>query len=367
VQVFLSILLVSLASVGIVGVAARSALSVAFQNYLAGLPEGSGPGRGRMGRLLLGAAEQAFVSGVDRSVILAGIVAVAIAAVVSLMLAAYLALPLRRLEAAAGELAGGDLSHRVDVDGPVEVAALSEAFNSMADSLERAESLRRRLTADVAHELRNPLAAARAQAEGMVDGILAPDASRLASLVEDLSHLSALIDDLRELAVAEAGHMSYERERLDLSALARSEATRAEALLDDDVEMVLDLPGGVEVDADERRIAQVFRNLLSNAARHTRRGSVSVSVMTADGYAVVRVTDTGTGVDPADLPHIFERFYRADAARASDTGGAGLGLAISRAIVVDHGGEVFARSESGSGTTMGFRLPLAGQANRATT
>lgn len=358
-QVFLSILGVALVTALGVGYAAHATLSAAFDRYLAGLPEAMGmQGRGGRGRMMLGAAEQTFVADVDRSVVLAAALAVVVATVVALLLAAYLARPLRRLESAAGELAAGDLTHRVEVGGSEEVAALGSAFNSMADSLERAEELRRRLTADVAHELRNPLAAARAQAEGMVDGIVAPDEARLASLVEDLQHLSALIDDLQELAIAEAGRLRYELAPLDLAALGRREAERAKALLGPGVRMAVETPDTPPlVNGDERRLAQVLRNLLSNAARHTTAGSVTLSVAQEAGDVVVRVTDTGEGMSPEDLAHVFERFYRADSARATDTGGAGLGLAISRAIVRDHGGDVFATSEPGRGTTMGFRLP----------
>ncbi|MDZ4169663.1 MAG: ATP-binding protein [Coriobacteriia bacterium] len=364
-QVFLSILSVSLVSAGIVGLAARTSLITAFENYLSSLPAASGTGGGRrMGRLILSGAEQAFVSGVDRSVLIASLVAIGVSVVVALALAAYLARPIVRLEDAAHGLAGGDLDRRVDVDGPAEVAALGEAFNVMADSLARAEELRRRMTADVAHELRNPLAAARAQAEGMVDGVLARDDARLASLVEDLAHLSALIDDLQELAVAEAGHLGYDMRGIDLAVLVGRESERAEALLSEGVTLApYQGPNAPTIVlADERRIAQVMRNLLSNAARHTEVGTVGVSLAIEAGRAVVSVIDTGRGIDSEDLAHVFERFYRADAARASDTGGAGLGLAISRTIIIDHGGEVFARSTPGEGTTVGFSLPVHAEA-----
>jgi signal transduction histidine kinase len=359
-QVFLSILGVALSTVLMVGVFAHRALSTAFDRYLTSLPSGvGGPGR-MMGRRMLGSAEQVFVESVDQSVVAAGAIAVAVAAAVAILLAAYLARPIRRLETAARELTAGDLAHRVDVDGPAEVAALGEAFNAMAGSLEEAEELRRRLVADVAHELRNPLAAARAQAEGMVDGVIAADPARLDSLVEDLAHLSALIDDLQELAVAEAGRLRYEMATVELAVLARREAERARALLASGVTLRIEV--GEEpaiVSGDERRLAQVLRNLLSNAARHTREGSIAVEVESGSEGVTVRVVDTGEGIAPGDLEHVFERFYRADAARAADTGGAGLGLAISRTIVRDHGGDVFARSEPGRGTTVGFKLPLA--------
>ncbi len=357
-QVFLSILVVALGVVLAVGLIARNALSRAFDAYLATLPSPPGGGMHR-GRMMLGAAEQTFVASVDRSVYLGAAIAIVIAIIAALLIARYLSRPLRRLETAAEGLAAGDLSHRVDVQGPAEVAALGEAFNRMADSLEEAETLRRRLVADVAHELRNPIAAARAQAEGMAEGVLEVDPARLDSLVDDLHHLTVLVDDLQELSLAESGRLSYEMGPLDLTVLAAREAERAATTASPGV--IVSGPAGADaviVSADERRISQVLRNLLSNAIRHTAAGSVTVTVASFDGFADVRVTDTGEGIPAEDLPHVFERFYRADSSRSADTGGAGLGLAISSRIVEDHGGSVFAESREGSGATIGFRLPL---------
>ncbi len=189
-QMFISILLVALAAVLAVGLIARDALARAFDTYLATLPTPAGGMHMGRGRAMLGAAEQTFVATVDRSVYLGAFVAILIASVAALLLARYLSRPMRELETAAENLAAGDLAHRVEIVGPAEVAALGDAFNSMADSLEQAEILRRRLVADVAHELRNPIAAARAQAEGMAEGVLVADSARLDSLVDDLQHLS---------------------------------------------------------------------------------------------------------------------------------------------------------------------------------
>ena len=360
-QVFISILLVALGAVLAVGLIARNALSAAFDAYLASLPTPqAGMGGRQMGRVMLGAAEQTFVASVDRSVYLGAAVAVVVAAVVAFALARYLSRPIRRLEAGAENLAEGDLAHRVDVAGPVEVAALGDAFNRMADSLEEAEDLRRRLVADVAHELRNPIAAARAQAEGMSEGVLPVDPRGLESLVEDLQHLSALVADLQVLSVAEAGRLAYDMRLLDLDELVERETRRAAATAPSVVIVShIAAPTPLTVRGDDVRLAELLRNLLGNALRHTASGSVKVIVAArSDGRAEVRVADTGEGIPEKDLPYVFERFYRADGSRAADTGGAGLGLAIARRIVEDHGGNIFVESARGQGTTVGFRLPL---------
>jgi two-component system, OmpR family, sensor histidine kinase BaeS len=362
-QIFLSVLLVALGGVVAVGLVAREALSRAFDTYLAGLPApGGGMGGGlHMGRVMLGAAEQTFVASVDGSVFIGGAGVVVVAVVVALLLARYLNRPIRELENAAEQLAGGDLASRVRTAGPIEVAQLGEAFNRMADSLEQAEELRRRMVADVSHELRNPLAAARAQAEGMAEGVLAADPPRLESLADDLRHLSALVEDLQVLAVADAGRLHYNFATMDLGELARAEAKRAQASSPvGEVEVIASVSESFDVIGDELRLSQVIRNLLSNALRHTRRGSVDVTVQRDDdGWVELRVRDTGQGIPPEDLPHVFERFYRADTARAADTGGAGLGLAIAHRIVADHHGTAFAENNDGEGATVGFRLPPA--------
>ena len=363
-QMFLAILLVSLGAVLTVGLVARNALAGAFDAYLTSLPtpQGAMAGRQHMGRVMLGGAEQTFVASVDRSVYIGAIAAVVITAIVALLLARYLSRPIRTLEMAAEGLAEGDLAQRVQPAGPTEVAALGDAFNRMADSLEEAEVLRRRLVADVAHELRNPIAAARVHAEGMAEGVLPATQSRFEALVSDLGHLSALVNDLQQLAVAEAGQLRYDMAPLDLTELISRETSRAaESAADSLTVSAAGIETPVWIEGDDLRLSEVLRNLLSNAARHTPAGAVAGSVTTLpDQRAEVRVTDTGEGIPAEDLPYVFERFYRADAARASDTGGAGLGLAIARRIVEDHGGEVFAHNEPGGGATVGFRVPLAG-------
>jgi signal transduction histidine kinase len=359
-QVFLGVSAVALGAVATLGAITRAALSAAFDAYLLTRPMGvNAMGRPRAGRMMLGAAEESFIAAVDRSVVIGIVAALVLSIIAAYLIAAHLTRPIRSLEDAALALADGDLSSRVEVGGPEEISALGEAFNHMADTLEESEELRRRLVADVAHELRNPIAAARAQAEGMAEGVLAADPVRLESLVEDMVHLSALVDDLQELAVAEAGRLTYDMSDFDVSAFISREVDRASHIATPGVVVSAMLPAvPVRAHGDPRRLSEVMRNLLANAARHTAIGSITVEL--TDGEADIlriAVVDTGEGVPDADLPYIFERFYRADDARAADTGGAGLGLAISARIVSDHGGQVFAEKTPGGGATVGFTLP----------
>ena len=356
-RIFIAILAIALISVLATGLIARAALSREFESYIATFPDPMSSGRG-MGRMMLGAAEQTFLNGVDQGILISAVVAVAVAAIGAYLLARYLSRPLSELTHGARELASGDLDHRVDADGPQEVMDLAVAFNEMADSISEGEVLRRRLVADVAHELRNPIASLRAQIEGVDEGVLELDKARIRSLAEDVTHLSRLVDDLQELSLAEAGHLSYDKVDLDLAVLIDSEIIRMKPLVTEEVELRSETDGAPLIFADELRLTQVLRNMLSNATRHTATGSITVSTRLDGKDVVVEVTDTGEGISPEDLPYVFERFYRADAARSVSTGGAGIGLAIAKQIVVDHDGEVFAESEPGVRTTVGFRLPL---------
>ncbi len=360
-RIFLGTLSAGLGAVLAVSLVTREVFLRALSAYAQTLPSHRGMGMMGPGRAAaLGAAEQAFLASVDRGVLLGALVATVFAALAAFLLARSLSRPLAELEEGASVVAAGDLAHRVEVSGPGEIVALGESFNAMAGSLQRAEELRRRMVADVAHEIRNPLAAARVQAEGMAEGVLPAEPTRLDSLVEDLAHLSRIVDDLQELAVAEAGRLSYDMRPTDIAALASAETQRARNLARPGVEVRSRVPAEpVTVLGDEGRLSQVLRNLLGNALRHTIEGHIEVEVVTDGGFAEVLVHDTGPGIDAESLPHIFERFYRADSARTVATGGAGLGLSISRHIVEDHSGEVLARSEPGSGATVGFRLRLA--------
>jgi two-component system sensor histidine kinase BaeS len=366
-RTFLSLVLVAVLTGVMVAVITRLDVGRSFRSYMASLPpaapvsvsEGAAAHEKLREKIMQGVAV-AVIGAVDRGTVTAVFVAFIVAAVAAWALARGLSDPMHRLEEAAQRLAAGDLSHRVEVTGPREVERLADAFNEMADSIAEAEDLRQRLVADVAHELRNPLAAARAQAEGMAEGVLPANGERLASLVEDLGQLSLLVADLQELSVAEAGALHYEFEKVDLTGLVRGDVARARLHADSEgVELLWSgCSGPVWVMGDARRLEQVLCNMVANAMRHTTDGSVEVVCSTSAGSAEVRVIDTGDGIPAEDLPHIFERFYRADEARARDTGGAGVGLAIARRIVTDHGGEVFASSTFGQGAVVGFRLPL---------
>jgi len=269
--------------------------------------------------------------------------------------------PIRTLMAAAQSIGRGHRAGRVPVSGRDEIAQLGRAFNVMAESLQAAEASQRRTTADIAHELRNPLANLRGYLEAMRDGVIAPTPELLDSLHDEVLLQQRIVDDLQDLAMADVGQRTYRRCWLDLhtvaEACASGHVSAAEAA---GIRLILEPGPPVPLMADPDRLRQVVGNLVSNAIRATPAGGV-VRLRTRDegDTAVLEVTDTGTGIATDDLPHVFDRFWRADPARGRATGGAGLGLAIARQIVTDHSGSIDVASLSGAGTTFAVRLPMS--------
>lgn len=272
-----------------------------------------------------------------------------------LALASSVVRPLRRMATAAHRAGDGDLSVRVPHRRRDEVGEVARAFNRMADRRQQLEEARRRMVSDVSHELRTPLANVRGWLEAAQDGIVEPDRRLLDSLHEETLQLQRLVDDLHDLARGDAGELRLEPVEVEVAAfleqVAESFRGAAEAA---GVEVRVEAAGAGVVDADAVRLRQAVANLVANALRHTPSGGV---VTLRGGAGRLEVADTGEGIPAADLPHVFERFRRADDSRSRATGGSGLGLAIVRQIVEAHGGTVGIDSEVGRGTTVRLELP----------
>ena len=267
--------------------------------------------------------------------------------------------PLGDLLEAAGHITEGDYSRRVAERGPAELRALVRAFNDMAARLQITEEQRRDLMADITHELRTPLTVIQGNLEGFLDGVYAPDEARLKSLLEETQILARLVEDLRTLALAESGALQLKKEPTDL-ALLIGETVSAFRTQADAAGVKIDVQAGSEalvLALDPERIRQVLSNLIANALRYTpREGAIHVRYTAAyldnRKYAEVTVEDTGVGIAPEVLPHIFNRFYK-----SRDSSGTGLGLPIARHLVEVHGGNITAESQPGWGTIMRIRLP----------
>ena len=229
----------------------------------------------------------------------------------------------------------------------------------MLAELSQAEERRRNLIADVAHELRTPVADIKAYLEAIHDGLMEPNGSNLDSIYEDINLLSRLINDLQLLALADAGRLGLIRRPESITQVVSNVVTSMRPQFEGkQIVVKLELPDLPQVEIDAQRISQVLRNLLDNAVRHTPGGgAISVILRETSGNIEVSVSDTGEGIPAEDLPHLFERFYRVDKSRARHTGGSGLGLTIAKRLVEAHGGMITFQSEVGNGSRFSFTIP----------
>lgn len=301
---------------------------------------------------------RAFLTAVHYTLFWASLAALLIAFVLSFLLTRRVLRPLSRMAEATREVAAGNFSSRVEV-GADEIGRLGAAFNRMADSLENLERLRKTMVGDVAHELRTPLTNLRGYLEGLSDGVIPPEKGTFEMLQAEILRLVRLVEDLGQLARAEAARAYLERQELDLDetvgqmltlyrprfeARSIAVATRFE-------------PAADRVVADRDKVLQAVRNLIENACRYTPEGGrFSVwSERVPEGIRVV-FANSGPGIPAADLPYVFERFYRADRSRSREAGGAGIGLSIVKELIEAHGGRVGAESGEGE-TRVWFVLP----------
>jgi signal transduction histidine kinase len=298
--------------------------------------------------------EAAFLRTLNKFLVLAGIVFVLLSLGVSIGIASPLTRPIVQAKEAARRIAGGDFSTRVPENQVTrELRELARSVNELAGALENGEKWQKRLSSDVAHELRTPLTTLQGNIEAMLDGIWAPDAERLTSCHEEILRLHKLVEDLSLLSILERDNLVLHKTDFDLGELINKAVAQFLPLArEKGLELSARPAAGspaLPIYADYDRLMQVMANLLSNAVKYTESGSITVSAQrTAEKNYEITVADTGIGIPPEALPHVFERFYRSDASRSRGTGGAGIGLSIAAAMVAAHGGSITAASDRGS-------------------
>ncbi|MBI5032749.1 MAG: HAMP domain-containing protein [Chloroflexi bacterium] len=308
----------------------------------------------------LDAQQQDFLLRANLSLLIAGSVAGLVALVLGFVLFYQITAPLHELATVSNKIAQGNLAARIVRPRDDEVGQVGRAFNAMADSLAQSEDARQNMIADIAHELRNPLGVIQGQLEGMIDGVFPLTTEQIALIHDETILLTRLVDDLRELALADAGQLKIARESTDLGALIVKtvDAFQVQAV-EQNLTLKSEITNGLpKTNIDAQRIGQVLRNLVGNALRYTPpNGTITVQASHNGSEVTVRVHDTGQGISPENLPHVFERFWRGDKSRSRSGGGAGLGLAIAKQLIVAHGGAIGVESENGKGTTFWFTLP----------
>ena len=292
---------------------------------------------------------------------LAALVAIAFASLGGVWYANRLVRPIKRITATAQALKSGDRDARTGLEADDEIGFLGRTFDEMADSIEADREMERRLTADVAHELRTPLQAIQATVEAMQDGVLPADEERLGIVRDETVRLARLADGILELTRLERGSVQFTCVSMDLAAPVRAAVDSLEALIETrEIVLSVDITEGIHACVDSDRLQQAVGNLLSNAARYTPAGGrIEVSIRRDADQAVIEVADTGIGIAEEDLGLVFSRFWRADEARATTSGGLGIGLAVTKEIVERHQGTIGASRRRGGGSVFSIRLPLA--------
>ena len=297
--------------------------------------------------------ESIFVERSNRFLILSLLAMGGIAVVLSTIASRKLTRPLKQLAEAAASISKGDLRSRAAVQGRDEIASLAETFNRMAQALQALEELRKKLLTNLAHELRTPLTAMRGEIEGMMDGLIPTGRTELQSLHEETGRLKRMLEGVEDLAHAQASVLTLAKERLPLRPLLSQLIERAgRSTGEKDVILRLECPDGLLIHADPDKLSQVVLNVLDNAIKAVKSGgTVTVEASARTGEIVLVVEDDGGGIAGADLPFIFERFYR------RSEGGLGVGLAIARELVEAHGGRIEVQSELGKGSVFTMRFP----------
>lgn len=290
------------------------------------------------------------------------LLALPMAGLLSFLLARHLGRPIQALRKGTHQLTAGNYASRMQPSGRDELGLLTRDFNQLAERLQKNESSRKQWIADIAHELRTPLAILRGEIEALQDGINQPDTHTLASLHHEVSHLQRLVSDLYDLSMSDSGALSYRQESLDLIAVLQETLTVHSTSLDEQ-QLSVDTTGlsqqPVLIQGDSQRLQQLFKNLLENSLRYTDKpGQLHISTQLKAGWVDILFEDSSPGVPEDSLPRLFERLYRVESSRNRATGGAGLGLSICRNIVDAHGGSISAAHSTLGGLEIRVHLPL---------
>jgi len=307
--------------------------------------------------------QQEYLDGFNQALLIGAIGGVAIALVLGFLLARSLTKPTRDLTRAVKKMTQGSLDQHVEINSRDEMGELANAFNQMSKELARSNANRRQMTAEIAHDLRNPLTVINGYLESMLAGVLQPTNERMEIVYNEVQHMRHLVEDLRTLSLADSGAIILEWQPVVVCQFLKN-LTKVYAQLASSkgISLKMDCEKGLpEIEFDVDRIGQAMGNLISNAMRHTPiRGEVVLAAKRNDGALVVTVQDNGEGIDAGALPYIFERFHRGDSSRHEDR--SGLGLPIAKSLVELHGGSIYAESEgTGKGSLFSIQLSLGGE------
>jgi len=362
-KLLLSYLAIIAVGVVVLIIASQFILPASFNRHMSGMGGMMG-GQGMGGSNAMPQLYLDFRASFNEALMYAALAATLVAIAISLYLSRSVIAPVRAMSLGAQRIADGRYDERVQVRGEDELSQLAVRFNQMAEKLSQVEAMRRRLIGDVSHELRTPLTAIKGSMEGLIDGVLPATPETYQQIHAEADRLDRLVNDLQELSRVEGRAYELDVRPVDVSALAQTVTKRLAPQAESkrislDLELAPDLP---RVLADEDRALQVLTNLTGNALQYTPEGGrITIAARRMNNEVQVSVRDTGTGIPPEHLPHLFDRFYRVDKSRSRRAGGgSGIGLTIARALVEAHGGRIWVESAGEErGSIFTFTLPIA--------
>jgi signal transduction histidine kinase len=302
-----------------------------------------------------------FKMTLNQSLIIAGIAALIIGLLISLVISRGFTIPLVKISMTADEMTKGNLGIRAQVKtNTSEIYNLSKSINYLAETLQQQDTLRKRLSSDMAHEIRTPLTTVKTYIEAIMDGIWEPTKERLASCYEELERITRLTDNLQNLAKVEQANLVINKVKFDVSSEIKKILNTFEPMYGNkNILIIPEIEDGIIVNLDRDKFKEIMYNLLSNAYKYSEKDdTVSVRLKREDNWVKIEVEDNGIGIDEKDLPFIFERFYRGDISRSRDTGGAGIGLTITKTLVEVQGGKIEVESIKGKGSIFRIKLPM---------
>jgi len=367
-KLFLSYLFIILVGVVVLATTAEFVIPTAFQRHLAEMDKmiSKMPGISQVG--MNESLFNNFRAAFTEALVSAALSAIIMAVIASIMISRQVVAPVRAMMSASQRIAEGHYDERVPIAGDVsqreqdELGLLSLRFNQMAERLDQTEDIRRQLIADVTHELRTPLTTIRGYTEGLMDGILPANVETYSQINSEAERLQRLADDLQELSRVEAGAYTIHPVTTSVNSLIELTIERLRHQFQEKGVSISTLlsPRMPPIQIDEDRINQVLLNLVGNALQYTQTGGrIVIRTIIQSGEVQVAVIDTGIGIPPEHLPHIFTRFYRVDKSRSRSGGGTGIGLTIARHLVEAHGGRIWVESAgSNKGSTFTFTLPI---------
>ncbi|MFA5800911.1 MAG: ATP-binding protein [Thermoleophilia bacterium] len=358
-KLLLTYLVVVAVCLGVVIIVTRQLTISAYSDHVR-MMQGEGMMGNRVSGNMASDLIDAFRDALNISLLWAGLIAVPVAFVISIVISRRITRPIHDMALVTERIADGDYSQKVDVQSNDEIGSLAHSLNEMTEGLAESQKLKRELMANIAHELRTPLTSISGYMEGLEDGVVPANNETYQLVHREAARLSRLVDDLQRLSRAESGQEELDVVELPSELFIERVAKKLRPMfIEKDISLLLEFtPGTPALLVDEDKTDQVLVNLINNALNYTPSGGkVTLSARASGRMVQIDIADTGIGIDAEDLPYIFERFYRADKSRSRDRGGSGIGLTIAKKYIETLGGEISVSSTPGQGTIFTVLLP----------